>query len=214
MPPAAPYVPPAAPPPPPSPSPGGQTPGLRIYTLGAHGKATAQFTVGKESPSATFTTTHSGQATMTTALIAPSGDVIAASSPGKVFRSEQPHSDTYLVGQPDPGIWRVDVAVSSAPGLVSVRVAFTQGSKGNAAPLASATAALNERLLTVDAASSTDTDGTIVEYQWDFGDGAIASGSRSTHEYAGPGTYTITLVVKDDQGGLGFSTLNPVAVLK
>jgi PKD repeat protein len=39
---------------------------------------------------------------------------------------------------------------------------------------------------------------TIVEYRWNFGDGATSVGVTTTHKYAGNGSYTITLTVADD----------------
>jgi len=39
---------------------------------------------------------------------------------------------------------------------------------------------------------------TIVEYRWNFGDGATGVGVTTTHKYAGNGSYTITLSVIDD----------------
>ena len=51
----------------------------------------------------------------------------------------------------------------------------------------------------LDASQSSDFDhGSIVEYTWDFGDGSTYSGESIIHDYQ-PGTYTISLTVKDDQ---------------
>ena len=37
-------------------------------------------------------------------------------------------------------------------------------------------------------------------YAWSFGDGSTASGSTATHSYILPGTYTVTIIVKDGVG--------------
>jgi len=42
--------------------------------------------------------------------------------------------------------------------------------------------------------------GEIVLYQWDFGDGNQGTGVRVTHIYAAEGTYTVRLTVTDDRG--------------
>ncbi len=52
-------------------------------------------------------------------------------------------------------------------------------------------------------ASSSDSDGSIVAYAWDFGDGSVESGPLATHRYATPGNYIVTLTVTDDRGGTG-----------
>lgn len=52
-------------------------------------------------------------------------------------------------------------------------------------------------------AGSTDSDGTIVSYTWDFGDGSVASGLTASHQYVTSGTYTATLTVTDDFGDIG-----------
>lgn len=50
--------------------------------------------------------------------------------------------------------------------------------------------------------SSTDSDGTIVAWDWDFGDGSAHSALQNpTHVYAAPGTCTVTLKVTDNSGG-------------
>jgi len=59
----------------------------------------------------------------------------------------------------------------------------------------------------VDATSSTDPDGTIVSYGWDFGDGGAASGVVAYHTYATWGQWWITLTVTDDDAMTGTATV-------
>jgi hypothetical protein len=47
---------------------------------------------------------------------------------------------------------------------------------------------------------SRDSDGSIVAFHWDFGDGSAASTQNSAHAYAVAGTYTVTLTVTDNVG--------------
>jgi PKD repeat protein len=51
-----------------------------------------------------------------------------------------------------------------------------------------------------DGSASSDPDGTIVSYDWTFGDSGTASGAKPTHAYSAVGTYTVTLSVTDDTG--------------
>jgi PKD repeat protein len=51
-----------------------------------------------------------------------------------------------------------------------------------------------------DGSASTDADGHIVSYDWNFGNGGTASGAQAMHAYAAAGTYTVTLTVTDDAG--------------
>ncbi|MDH3458376.1 MAG: PKD domain-containing protein, partial [Gemmatimonadota bacterium] len=53
---------------------------------------------------------------------------------------------------------------------------------------------------TFDGSGSTDPDGTIVSYEWDFGDGATGTGVSPSHTYAAAGTYDVTLTVTDNDG--------------
>ena len=56
---------------------------------------------------------------------------------------------------------------------------------------------------------SSDADGQVVAWAWDFGDGATADTAAPQHSYSHSGTYTVTLVVSDDDGNA-----SPVATQK
>jgi PKD repeat protein len=56
--------------------------------------------------------------------------------------------------------------------------------------------------VTFDASSSTDVDGSIVSYEWAFGDGTTATGQSVSHAYDSTGTYSATLTVTDNEGAV------------
>jgi PKD repeat protein len=64
-----------------------------------------------------------------------------------------------------------------------------------------------------DASRSSDSDGSIVAYAWNFGDGSVGSGTNATHAFKRPGTYTVTLGITDSSG-LTASTFQTVTVFK
>ena len=74
----------------------------------------------------------------------------------------------------------------------------------NRAPVASFTETAEvvdtEETISFDASDSSDPDGTIVDYLWDFGDGTEGSGVSVQHAYSQDGTYTVTLTVTDNDG--------------
>lgn len=53
---------------------------------------------------------------------------------------------------------------------------------------------------------SIDGDGTIVQWSWDFGDGAVSSEASPTHTYADTGSFTVSLTVTDDKGATAVAT--------
>ena len=74
----------------------------------------------------------------------------------------------------------------------------------NQAPTASISRspATGDAPLTVefDGSGSSDADGAIMAYEWDFGDGATETGASGSYTYTAPGDYTVTLKVTDDRG--------------
>ena len=54
--------------------------------------------------------------------------------------------------------------------------------------------------ISLTAAGSSDPDGSIVAYDWDFGDGQSAIGSAASHTYSAAGAYSARLIVTDNQG--------------
>ncbi len=50
-----------------------------------------------------------------------------------------------------------------------------------------------------DASSSTDSNGNITAYAWNFGDGDTGSGVTTSHTYSETGTFTAVLTVTDDE---------------
>jgi len=55
--------------------------------------------------------------------------------------------------------------------------------------------------------ASSDADGSIVNYTWDFGDGNVSYEQNPSHTYSNSGTYTVTLTIKDNDGATDETTL-------
>jgi len=84
------------------------------------------------------------------------------------------------------------------------------GGTSNQAPTASftATPTTGQVPLAVafNAAASTDPDGSIAGYAWNFGDGGTGTGVSTNHTYTAAGTFTVTLTVTDNRGATGVAT--------
>jgi PKD repeat protein len=57
--------------------------------------------------------------------------------------------------------------------------------------------------ITFDGSGSSDPDGTIATYEWDFGDGSSGTGEQVVHTYTEKGAYQVTLRVTDNAGATG-----------
>ena len=55
-------------------------------------------------------------------------------------------------------------------------------------------------------AGSSDADGSIVSYFWEFGDGATSSTANPSHAYNSAGTFTVRLTVTDNDGATNTAT--------
>ena len=66
---------------------------------------------------------------------------------------------------------------------------------------------------TSTAPDSSDPDGSVVSYAWDFGDGGTATGATASHDFVTSGTRNVTLTVTDDEGTPG-SLVVPVSVVR
>ncbi|MFQ5607579.1 MAG: PKD domain-containing protein, partial [Candidatus Zixiibacteriota bacterium] len=85
-------------------------------------------------------------------------------------------------------------------------VTITQGGGGNQAPTANANGPYGGTVgnaVSFSSTGSSDPDGSIVGYSWDFGDGGSSNQANPSYAYSAAGTYTVTLTVTDDQGATG-----------
>jgi|GEM_PF-997549 len=105
---------------------------------------------------------------------------------GSIMRNEAPYS-AYRVGYTRLGVggnqWPVAVAQSNVmSGNIPLNIQFSSS-------------------------GSTDLDGTLVAYNWDFGDGNTSTGTNPVHTYQNPGNYVVSLMVTDDEGASTTQTL-------
>jgi hypothetical protein len=59
-----------------------------------------------------------------------------------------------------------------------------------------------------DGTNSSDPDGTITNYSWDFGDGNTGIGPTPVHTYDSAGSYNVTLTVADNNGASSNASAN------
>ncbi len=78
----------------------------------------------------------------------------------------------------------------------------------NQAPTAAFTQSCTDLVCQFDGSGSSDSDGTIASYAWDFGDTAdnTATGQMANHTFSGAGDFQVKLTVTDDDGDTNTKT--------
>jgi len=102
----------------------------------------------------------------------------------------------------DDGTFTISLTVTDNDGLTDT--SYDNITVLNRAPIASfvesAETVYTGEIISFNASASYDSDGSIVSYFWDFGDGTNATGILVEHAYSVNGTYLVTLTVTDDDG--------------
>lgn len=119
----------------------------------------------------------------------------------------QVNGPNVVYAYPRPGIYKLALVVDDDTGRPDGRgediAVITVVPRANTAPVAEAgpdhLIAPGETV-SFDASQSSDADGYLIGYDWDFGDGSTASGEKVIHRYDVPGTYPVHLRVQDNSG--------------
>ena len=155
----------------------------------------------------------------------PNGIYFSLTGPIKQNKSEgssPPYSlfgdiGTNVLGKVFPvGNYRL-VANPNVGATVIVNFSVIDGPPQNQPPIAVASGnadPVEAFKVNFSGAASIDNDGSIVEYSWDFGDGAtFVSGSPTAmHTYGSAGVRTVSLTVKDDDGATGSTNIQVEAI--
>jgi PKD repeat protein len=166
--------------------------------------------VGSTSTPQTVSLTNSGGADLTISGIAVSGDFaqtdtcsnsIAAGASCVITVKFTPTATG-----PRSGAVTITDNAAGSPHVVSLSGTGTS----NNPPVASFVSACTGLTCNFNGSASSDSDGTIASYAWDFGDKATGSGPTASHTYAA-GTYTVSLTVTDNGGAKGTQTANVTA---
>ena len=129
-----------------------------------------------------------------------SGDRLRVSVDGGTVRYLRNGRVLYTSGNAPTYPLLVDTALYST-GATLAGVVITGGAP--TPPVANAGGAYKwsaGQAITFDGRGSSDPDGTIVSYAWNFGDGTTGTGATPQKTYSAAGTYSATLTVTDNSG--------------
>lgn len=137
------------------------------------------------------------------------GSICIDSGDDSAFPSELAAVD--IVGLPrfqdDP------LSVGNASDMGAYEFVPGQGNvSGNILPTASFSYAIEANNVVTFTDSSSDSDGSIVQWIWNFGDGQSSSANNPVHTFVANGTYSVTLTVRDDGNGTDLSDTAMVTV--
>ncbi len=94
--------------------------------------------------------------------------------------------------------------------LLLLFIACNNGGKStpNQSPIASFTTAITDLTVNFDASGSSDPDGSITNYAWDFGDGQTGNGVTTNHSYQNANTFLVQLTVTDNSNNVSAKSEN------
>ena len=102
------------------------------------------------------------------------------------------------------------ISTTSTPVVVTTP-AVAANTPPTAVANASATSGAAPLAVAFDGSASTDADGSISSYLWNFGDGSSATGKTATHTYLNNAAFTATLQVTDNKGATSATSI-PIAL--
>ncbi len=171
--------------------------------IGSTGYSATDVTVAATAPVAAFTVSCSGLRCDLdgSGSIAWSGTIQTYSwqfGDGTGTGASGASTTTHLYGL--PGAYTITLAVSDSSGTTATTSRTV--TVADLAPTAAFSGTCSGLTCALDARASSDPDGTIAAYIWQFGDGTSATTSTPTtvHAYARPGSYTVGLTVTDNNG--------------
>jgi PKD repeat protein len=187
---------------------------------------TITVTVGDRAPVVTAPATASGKVgatiTVNVTVLDPDGDPIAtltaSAPPGAVFTAgagDTSGTFTWAPGAGDVGDHPVIFTASNAlSGSDTTTITVLPPNQPPTAALAVTPSTGNAPLsVSASAAGSTDSDGSVATYSFDFGDGTVLGPQTSptaTHSYAA-GNWTVTVTVTDNEGAVGSKSAPVIA---
>ncbi|MHA2428302.1 MAG: PKD domain-containing protein, partial [Candidatus Hermodarchaeia archaeon] len=173
---------------------------------GATDAATSTKDVGNKPPVASFTesaeTIYTGEVATFNATSSHDPDGVIVSYFWEFDDGTTATGENVDHAYADDGVYIVALTVTDDDGLTATVTSIK--TVLNRLPVASftenATTMLTREVIRFDASGSEDSDGSIINYLWDFGDETTAVGVKVNHAYDDDGVYTVTLTVIDDDG--------------
>ena len=98
------------------------------------------------------------------------------------------------------GTYVVELTVTDGQGATAAASRSLTVTPPNAPPVADFLFACTDLACDFDASESSDGDGLVSAYRWQFGDGSSGTGAIAEHVFAVEGTYDVRLQVEDDDG--------------
>ena len=99
-----------------------------------------------------------------------------------------------------------DGATDTTTKTITVTAPITTNQSPTASFTATPTSGTAPLAVSFNASSSSDSDGSITSYAWDFKDGNTGTGQTINHTFSSAGSYNVLLTVTDDEGASDSTT--------